>query len=123
MFLINLQGKQPIYDQIRQQITRFVELGILQPNEQLPSVRQLAQDNGINPNTVAKAYQELEKEGIIYTLPKKGAYVADNPQKNLYDQQQLIKVVQQLKDGGVTKDMLVEVIEQLYTEDDTHVKD
>ena len=65
MFLLNLQSKVPIYEQIQSQILRFVEAGILQSGDRLPSVRQLAQDNGINPNTVAKAYAELEKRGYV----------------------------------------------------------
>ncbi|MBQ1810906.1 MAG: GntR family transcriptional regulator [Erysipelotrichaceae bacterium] len=117
MFYINLQGKQPIYEQIRQQIIRFVELGILKPNEQLPSVRQLAQENGINPNTVAKAYQELEKEGVIYTLQKKGAYVAEKRYSGLYDHEQLIKYLKPLKDGGVRKEELAAAVEELFKEE------
>ena len=74
MYLINLQGKESIFEQIKKQILRFIELGVLKPNDKLPSVRSLASDLGINPNTVARAYAELEKEGIIYTLNKKGVF-------------------------------------------------
>ena len=56
MFNINLHGKDSIYEQIRDQILRYIELGIIRPNDKLPSVRQLALDLGINPNTVMKAY-------------------------------------------------------------------
>ena len=72
MFLINTQSNEPIYEQIKRQIVRFVEAGVLQPDEKLISVRSLAQQLNINPNTVQKAYQELEVEGVLYTLPKKG---------------------------------------------------
>ena len=77
MFLLNLQSKIPIYEQIQAQILRFIEAGILKPGDRLPSVRQLAQDNGINPNTAARAYAELETAGYVYNLPKKGVYVAE----------------------------------------------
>ncbi|MBQ1899408.1 MAG: GntR family transcriptional regulator [Erysipelotrichaceae bacterium] len=76
MFLINLQGKESIYEQIRSQIVRFIQAGILRPDDRLPSVRSLAMELGINPNTVMKAYQELEKNGYIYTLNKKGVFVS-----------------------------------------------
>ena len=76
MFLINLQGKDSIYEQIRSQIEKFIKSGILKPDDKLPSVRSLAEDLGINPNTVMKAYQELEKNGYIYTVNKKGVFVS-----------------------------------------------
>ena len=76
MFLINLQGKESIYEQIRSQIERFIKAGILKADDKLPSVRSLAEELGINPNTVMKAYQELEKNGYIYTLNKKGVFVS-----------------------------------------------
>ena len=76
MFLINLQGKESIYEQIRSQIEKFIKSGILKSDDKLPSVRSLAEDLGINPNTVMKAYQELEKNGYIYTVNKKGVFVS-----------------------------------------------
>ena len=76
MFLLNMQSKDPIYEQIKSQIVSFIRAGVMKEGDRLPSVRELARDNGINPNTVAKAYRELEAEGVICTLPKKGAYVA-----------------------------------------------
>ena len=59
MFLLNIQSKVPIFEQIETQIMRFIETGVLAPGDRLPSVRQLAKDNGINPNTVARAYAQL----------------------------------------------------------------
>ena len=64
MFLLDFTSKEPIVSQIHAQIVRFIEAGILSPGDRLPSVRQLAQDNGINPNTVAKAYTMLEQSGV-----------------------------------------------------------
>ena len=67
MIKIDLQSRTPIYEQLQEQILRLSLLGVLDQNEQLPSVRALAREIGVNPNTVAKAYQELERQGIIYT--------------------------------------------------------
>ncbi len=53
-------------------------MGVLEANEQLPSVRSLAREVGVNPNTVAKAYQELERQGIIYTISGRGSFVSPN---------------------------------------------
>ena len=68
MFLINLQGKETIYEQIKSQIIKFINAGVLKPNDKLPSVRELASDLGINPNTVQMAYQVLEQDGYIYSV-------------------------------------------------------
>ena len=79
MLLLDFQSKIPIHEQIQNQILRFIKTGVLQPGERLPSVRALAQENGINPNTAARAYSELEKKGAVYNVPKKGVYVAGMP--------------------------------------------
>lgn len=59
----------PIYLQIIEQVKRSVALGVLQDGEQLPTVKQLAMDLTVNPNTVARAYRDLEREGVIETAP------------------------------------------------------
>lgn len=78
MFLLNLQSKIPLQEQIKNQMIRFIEVGILKEEDRLPSIRQLAQDNGINPNTVMKAYSELEKQGFVYNVPKKRCICRQN---------------------------------------------
>lgn len=68
----------PIYLQIIEQIKRSVALGILQTGEQLPTVKQLAIDLTVNPNTVARAYRELEREQVIDTSPGRGSFVRES---------------------------------------------
>jgi GntR family transcriptional regulator len=68
----------PIYLQVIEQVKRSVALGILASGEQLPTVKQLALDLTINPNTVAKAYRELERDGVIETSPGRGSFVKSN---------------------------------------------
>ncbi|HEV3152428.1 MAG TPA: GntR family transcriptional regulator [Candidatus Baltobacteraceae bacterium] len=68
----------PIYLQIIEQVKRSVALGVLAPGEQLPTVKQLALDLTVNPNTVAKAYRELERDEIIETSPGRGSFVRAN---------------------------------------------
>ncbi len=81
--LINLdyQSRLPIYEQIVLNIERYVALGILKENEQIPSVRALASSIGINPNTVKKAYDELETKGIIVTISTKGTFITKDIKK------------------------------------------
>ena len=68
----------PIYLQIIEQIKRSIALGVLQAGEQLPTVKQLAIDLTVNPNTVARAYRELEREDVIETAPGRGSFVRSN---------------------------------------------
>ena len=76
-FRIDNASDRPVYRQIIDQIKRDIALGRLNKNEKLPTVRQLARQLAINPNTIAKAYRQLEQEGIIVTKPGAGAFVAN----------------------------------------------
>jgi GntR family transcriptional regulator len=69
----------PIYQQLRDQIAGGIARGKLRPNERLPSVRDLSQTMVVNPNTIARAYTELEREGLLYTRPGLGVFVAEAP--------------------------------------------
>ena len=76
MFKIELDGTASIHDQICSEISRLISVGVLAPDEKLPAVRETAKALGVNPNTVQKAYAALEKNGLIYSVPAKGSYVA-----------------------------------------------
>ena len=73
---VNLKDRRPIYEQLIDQIVYLVLHGVMQPNEQLPSVRTLAGELAINPNTIQKAYAELERRGITYSVPGRGSFVS-----------------------------------------------
>ena len=79
MLSLDLQSRQPIYEQLVRGLSELVSLGALAPDEQLPSVRSLARDLGVNPNTVQKAYQELERSGVIYSVAGRGSFVSPGP--------------------------------------------
>jgi GntR family transcriptional regulator len=93
--LIDNKSGAPIYDQIYSQIKSQIISGMLQEDEMLPSIRGLAKDLRISFITTKRAYEELEKDGFIYTLPGKGCYVA---QKNveLLREEHLKKIEQQI---------------------------
>ena len=76
---INRKSRIPLYLQIVDQIKQLVATGRLQPGEQLPTIWQLAVDLGVNRNTVAHAYKELDREGVICTRPGLGSFVPDQP--------------------------------------------
>lgn len=73
---IDLADERAIYVQIMDEIKRALVLGTLQPNDPLPSVRQLASDSKVNPNTVKQAYRELEREGLIHAERGRGTFVS-----------------------------------------------
>jgi len=78
---IDLRNPKPIYEQIKDNIKQLIITGALKQDEKLPSVRELAQTTSINPNTIQKAYRDLESEGFIYTVSGRGNFVAPSPKK------------------------------------------
>lgn len=74
-----LSGKKDVYLEILEKYRGYIQAGVYAPGERLPSVRTIASDIGVNPNTVAKAFSLLEEQGYIRSLPKKGMYVAYPP--------------------------------------------
>ena len=87
MFIIDSMSRQPVYEQIIRQLERFVLTGALKPGDQLPSVRSLSMSLSINPNTIQKAYAELDFRGIIYSVPGRGCFVSENAEKLLMEYQ------------------------------------
>lgn len=77
MFNIDFKSRVPIYEQLVDHIRMLIIQNVLETGEKLPSVRRLAQEMTINPNTIQKAYRELEAEGYIYSVPGKGNFVSD----------------------------------------------
>lgn len=76
MFDLDLKSRLPIYEQLVEKLKQLMVSNVLKPHEQLPSVRQLASQLTINPNTIQKAYRELEQQHYIYSLPGKGSFVS-----------------------------------------------
>ena len=74
MLALNYRDSQPLYSQIRDGLRRLIVSGALEPGEKLPSVRAMAADLAINPNTIQRAYTELENEGLIHSVPGEGSY-------------------------------------------------
>ena len=78
MFQIDLKSRDSIYEQVIENVKRLVFTGILKTDAKLPSVRELSRTLTMNPNTVQKAYRELERQGVIYTVAGRGCFVADS---------------------------------------------
>jgi len=109
-------GKQDVYLEIAEQYKEYIKLGVIKTGEKLPSVRALAGELGVNPNTVARAYSTLEAEGFVRALPKKGAYVTYNEEGKKEPDRK--NVIYALKDMGVSKKSILKWIEEVYGEND-----
>ncbi len=77
MILIDHKDRRPIYEQIIERFQQMILCGALQPGAPMPSVRSLAMELSLNPNTIQRAYQELERTGYIYTIKGKGSFVSE----------------------------------------------
>lgn len=78
MILIDYKDRRPIYEQVVEKLSELMVRGIMEQNSQLPSVRSLATELSINPNTIQRAYAELERQGYIYSVKGRGSFVAEN---------------------------------------------
>ena len=117
MILIDYKDTRPIYEQIAERFKTLILKGVMQPDEQMPSVRSLAMELSINPNTIQKAYAELERQDFIYTVKGRGSFVSGNDElverrkKEYVDQ--ILKLVKEVLEIGMTKMEIVLEIENL----------
>ena len=100
---INLQSGFPLYQQLKRSFHRMAALGIIKAHEQLPPVRQLATELGINPNTVQKAYRELEQEGLIYSVTGKGNFLSDQKDGLATEKEEILRNFNQARQVAWTK--------------------
>ncbi|WP_397304392.1 GntR family transcriptional regulator [Peribacillus butanolivorans] len=118
MFELDVQSRKPIYEQLMDKIKELMISEVLQEHNQLPSVRILAQKLTINPNTIQKAYKQLELDGYIYTLPGKGNFVA--PPKTLKNslkeekiKSELAKVLAEALYIGIDKNEIYKLVKEI----------
>lgn len=120
MFQIDYRSKKPIYEQIIEQMKLYVVKGQLSPGDAIPSVRKLAQALGVTPSTVAKAYQELERQKVIETIRAKGTFIAGEVSVNLAEEQmeairqRMKSEILELKRIGYSKEDVMRVTREIY---------
>lgn len=121
MFEIDSRSRIPIYEQIKNQLITCIRLGIYKADEQLPSIRSVSLQTGINVNTVKRAFADLEDEGIIYTLVGRGSFVSADAADNTSIAEKALRDIEpdlrSLKSKGVTKDSILELIDEIFKED------
>ncbi|KAB7705264.1 GntR family transcriptional regulator [Bacillus aerolatus] len=118
MFTIDTRSRIPIYEQLMGKLKELIIREVWKEDEQLPSVRSLAQELTINPNTIQKAYRELEREGYIYSIPGKGSFVAPvkkeiSGERMMVLKKELERIVGEILFLGVTKEDVIRLIEKM----------
>ena len=119
MFQIDSFSRVPVYEQIINQLEHFILTGILEADTQIPSVRNLSVSLSINPNTIQKAYAELDRNGIIYSVPGRGCFITKEAKDILSSQKQeklsnLKDLVSELKLAGLPLDKVIATVKEVY---------
>lgn len=119
MIILDYRDRRPIYEQIVERFQELMVSDVLEEDSQLPSVRSLAMDLSINPNTIQRAYVELERQGYIYSVKGKGSFVADNSHIRDSKKEMVLKKQEETAtDGcllGIEKEKLYGIIDQVYS--------
>lgn len=121
MFQIDIMSRIPVYEQLVRQTEKFILLGVLKEGDKLPSVRQLSAELSINPNTIQKAFTELDRRGIIFSVNGRGNFVSDKALKALEASRRsaFSDIKEQIKDfalAGISREELHEYIDEIYNE-------
>ncbi len=90
---LDYKDRRPIYEQVTEKLASMMMLGVLEENSQLPSVRSMAVALSINPNTIQRAYAELERQGYIYSIKGKGSFVTDTSKMKQFRQKEAMEKV------------------------------
>lgn len=116
MLTLNYRDSRPIYGQIKDGLRRLIVTGALAADEKLPSVRSMATDLAINPNTIQRAYAELESEGFIYTIPGKGSFAAGQRDSDSRRREELLQkfreILSELRYLHVTEQEILALIKE-----------
>ncbi|MBR5187504.1 MAG: GntR family transcriptional regulator [Clostridia bacterium] len=119
MLIIDKFSRKPIYEQIVEGIEKEIMMGILREREQLPSIRELSALLGVNPNTIQKAFQELDRNGIIVSGQGRGCFVADQAALKIKEKlsvkiTEIESIALELARAGIEEEKLISAIRRAY---------
>lgn len=120
LIVIDYQNRKPIYEQVVERFQKLIVTGALEPDTQMPSVRALATELAINPNTIQKAYTILEQRGFIYPVKGRGNFVSGN--QELKEQQKVVffqklgSLIKEGKEIGISKELCIQKTAEFYEE-------
>ena len=118
MILLDYRDKRPIYEQMVEKLERLIVNGGLEPLTKMPSVRSLAMELSVNPNTVQRAYAQLEQDGYLYTVSGRGSFVTAESEWRENKQAKILQkwenITQQAREAGIAQERLAAVLRQIY---------
>ncbi len=118
MIIIDYKDRRPIYEQVIERFQDLIVKGVLKPDSQLPSVRSLAMELSINPNTIQRAYTELERQGYIYSVKGRGSFVSFNEElldlKQKEVKEKLQKIIELAKSVQIPEIQVQEIVKESY---------
>ena len=121
MIALDYRDSRPLYQQVKDSLRRMMLTGLLEPDEKLPSVRSLATQLAINPNTIQRAYMQLEQEGLIYPVKGTGNFIADSEEVRKLSKasytKELKAMIQKGKAMGMNEEELIYIIGECYKEE------
>ena len=121
MININYRDRRPIFEQVKDGFRNLIISGVLKEGERMPSVRDLASQLAINPNTIQRAYRELETEGFICTVPGKGSFVSQRDEaaekRKAELRSKMSGLTRELRHAGIGEEELISLIRKEYNDD------
>ena len=121
MIVLDYQDRRPLYEQVTEKFRTLIYQGVLPADSRIPSVRQLAMELSINPNTIQRAYMMLEQEGLIYPVKGKGNYVADTQkiqeESKENFRQEFLELVRKGNHTGFEEEELIALVQRGYKEE------
>ncbi|MDR1765349.1 MAG: GntR family transcriptional regulator [Lachnospiraceae bacterium] len=118
MVILDYKDRRPLYEQVVEKLKELIYCGVLEEHTQLPTVRSLAMELSINPNTIQRAYAQLEREGVIYSIKGKGSFAAPAAGVRRLQEKEFADALGQLANDaqrmGITKERFVELAVQVY---------
>lgn len=121
MIVLDYRDKRPIYEQVADKLANLIVCGVLESNARMPSVRTLAMELSVNPNTIQRAYAQLEQDGYLYTVVGRGNYVTDEKEwkssKTASTLQQTAAALEAARDIGITREEIQQLLDKTYKED------
>jgi len=120
MILLDYRDKRPIYEQVVEKLEKLIMGGALEADSKMPSVRTMGMDLSVNPNTIQRAYNQLEQEGYLYTVSGRGSFVApenewrEGKKKKMLEEWRL--ATERAREAGLTREELSGQLDQVYEE-------
>lgn len=120
MFKIDIMSRIPVYEQIIRQTEKFVLMNILNSGDKFPSVRSLSLELSVNPNTIQKAMAELDRLGIVISVPGKGSFISDDAMERILERKrnnltELKSTIKEMALAGIEKSEIIEMVESVYS--------